>query len=273
MLDDVLELMAKREEINNTREWIETLAIEKTASIQEQALASLVERGTLRREEKRLFQETIEHLWIFRSPRYFLTEGELTEGELTEGELTEGELTEGELTEGERTDAERTDAERTDAERTDAERTDAERTDGKRTRAVPTDREPTEAEPGHTHEQRIVERVLRLQRGDDPAHRDIHGIEHPELSGVWQVTVPLNVLLRRAMGSVDGAERHVQEERTPAVVAINQLHRIVGQEKRRIAALDHRTTVPMPIQDHVPTECEGIDPRRIEAVVMVESPL
>ena len=34
------------------------------------------------------------------------------------------------------------------------------------------------------HEQRIVERVLRLQRGDDPAHRDIHGIEHRELSAV-----------------------------------------------------------------------------------------
>ena len=162
MLDDVLELMAKREEINNTREWIETLAIEKTASIQEQALASLVERGTLRREEKRLFQETIEHLWIFRSPRYFLTEGELTEGELTEGELTEGELTE-----GERTDAERTDAERTDAERTDAERTDAERTDGKRTRAVPTDREPTEAEPGHNAKTRFAD-VLFTDEIPDP---------------------------------------------------------------------------------------------------------
>ena len=157
MLDDVLELMAKREEINNTREWIETLAIEKTASIQEQALASLVERGTLRREEKRLFQETIEHLWIFRSPRYFLTEGELTEGELTEGELTEGELTEGELTEGELTEG----------ERTDAERTDAERTDGKRTRAVPTDREPTEAEPGHNAKTRFAD-VLFTDEIPDP---------------------------------------------------------------------------------------------------------
>ena len=88
MLVDVLELMAKREEINNAREWIETLAIEKTASIQERALASLVERGTLRREEKRLFQETIKHLWIFRSPRYFLTDGERTDAERTDGERT-----------------------------------------------------------------------------------------------------------------------------------------------------------------------------------------
>ena len=32
-------------------------------------------QGILRREEKRLFQETIEHLWIFRSPRYFSVDG------------------------------------------------------------------------------------------------------------------------------------------------------------------------------------------------------
>ena len=71
LLDDVLERIAQGEVNNDTRGWIETLAVEKTASIQEHALASLVRQGILRREEKRLFQETIEHLWIFRSPRYF----------------------------------------------------------------------------------------------------------------------------------------------------------------------------------------------------------
>ena len=71
LLDNVLERMTNSKEINDTRLWIETLAREKTASIQENALASLVERGILKREEKRLFQEAIEHLWIFRSPRYF----------------------------------------------------------------------------------------------------------------------------------------------------------------------------------------------------------
>ena len=76
LLDDVLELMAGRREIDQTRQWIKILAAEKTASIQEHALAKLVERGILRREERRLFQETIKHLWIFRSPRYFPVDGE-----------------------------------------------------------------------------------------------------------------------------------------------------------------------------------------------------
>ena len=75
LLDDVLERMTNSKKINDTRLWIETLAREKTASIQENALASLVERGILKREEKRLFQEAIEHLWIFRSPRYFPVDG------------------------------------------------------------------------------------------------------------------------------------------------------------------------------------------------------
>lgn len=76
LLDDVLERLADNQDVNDTRAWIETLAMEKTASVQEHALASLVERGTLRRDEKRLFQETIQHLWIFRSPRYFPVAGE-----------------------------------------------------------------------------------------------------------------------------------------------------------------------------------------------------
>ena len=76
LLDDVLERMAQRRELDDTGGWIEALALEKTASIQEHALASLVQRGILKREEKRLFQETVEHLWIFRSPRYFPVAGE-----------------------------------------------------------------------------------------------------------------------------------------------------------------------------------------------------
>ena len=38
-------------------------------------MASLVERGILRHEDKRLFQETVRHLWGFRSPRYFMVDG------------------------------------------------------------------------------------------------------------------------------------------------------------------------------------------------------
>ena len=73
-LDQVLERIAGSEETRNARTWIETLSVESTATIQEQALASLVEQGVLKREERKLLQETIEHLWVFRSPRYFVVD-------------------------------------------------------------------------------------------------------------------------------------------------------------------------------------------------------
>ena len=75
LLDRMLERIADNEDTNDTKAWIETLSMEETAAIQEHALASLVERGILRREEKRLFQETVKHLWVFRSPRYFMVDG------------------------------------------------------------------------------------------------------------------------------------------------------------------------------------------------------
>ena len=75
LLDRVLERIADDAETNDTKAWIETLSMEETAAIQEHALASLVGRGILRREEKRLFQETVKHLWVFRSPRYFMVDG------------------------------------------------------------------------------------------------------------------------------------------------------------------------------------------------------
>ena len=79
LLDRILERVAHHEETRNAKAWIETLAVEETAAIQEHALASLVARGVLRREEKRLFQETVKHLWVFRSPRYFPIDGEAKE--------------------------------------------------------------------------------------------------------------------------------------------------------------------------------------------------
>ena len=75
LLDRILKRIARHEEARNARAWIETLAVEETAAIQEHVLASLVVRGVLRREEKRLFQETVKHLWVFRSPRYFPIDG------------------------------------------------------------------------------------------------------------------------------------------------------------------------------------------------------
>ena len=68
LLDRVLERIADDVETRDTRAWIETLSVEETAAIEEHALANLVERRILRRKEKRRFQETVEHLWVFRSP-------------------------------------------------------------------------------------------------------------------------------------------------------------------------------------------------------------
>ena len=61
LLDRVLERIADDVETRDTRAWIETLSVEETAAIQEHALANLMERRILRREEKRLFQETVKH--------------------------------------------------------------------------------------------------------------------------------------------------------------------------------------------------------------------
>ena len=74
LLDRVLKRIADSEEAKSTKEWIEALSVEETAAIQEQALASLVERGILRREQRKLLPETVQHLWIFRSPRYFVVD-------------------------------------------------------------------------------------------------------------------------------------------------------------------------------------------------------
>ena len=74
-IDRVLERIIGSEGNSNARALIATLSEDETATIQEHALAGLVQRGIPRREEKRFFQETIQHLWIFRSPRYFLIAG------------------------------------------------------------------------------------------------------------------------------------------------------------------------------------------------------
>ena len=70
-LDQTLERIAHDGEARDVRDWIETLSEESPATIQEQTLANLVGRGILRRERSNLLQESIQHLWIFRSPRYF----------------------------------------------------------------------------------------------------------------------------------------------------------------------------------------------------------
>ena len=68
LLDPTLALIAQATETNDARHWIDHLA-DSAEDIREQALARLVERGILRREEDRF-------LWVFQSRRYPVVDGE-----------------------------------------------------------------------------------------------------------------------------------------------------------------------------------------------------
>ena len=70
MLDRVLRRIAEGEEPRDTRGVIETLASDEAAAIQDRALASLVERGIIERQEDKLSEAMVELLFLFRSPRY-----------------------------------------------------------------------------------------------------------------------------------------------------------------------------------------------------------
>ena len=68
LLDPTLELIAQSTETHDARHWVDHLA-DRAEEIREQALARLVERGILRREEDRF-------LWVFQSRRYPVIDGE-----------------------------------------------------------------------------------------------------------------------------------------------------------------------------------------------------
>ena len=74
ILDRILKRVSESDETRDARGWIETLSAEETVAIQEQSLDSLVAHGILRRDQKKLQQETVRHLWVFRSPRYFVVD-------------------------------------------------------------------------------------------------------------------------------------------------------------------------------------------------------
>ena len=63
MLDRILAQIEARTNTTDTQAWIRVLSTDESATIREQALASLVERGILERREERF-------LWAFRSVRY-----------------------------------------------------------------------------------------------------------------------------------------------------------------------------------------------------------
>ena len=68
LLDPVLARIAQATETHDARYWVDNLA-DGAEEIRETALARLVERGILRREEDRF-------LWVFSSRRYPLIDGE-----------------------------------------------------------------------------------------------------------------------------------------------------------------------------------------------------
>ncbi len=70
MLDGVLKRIAGSGETRPTAEWMETLSAELGASIQQQALESLIDRGVVEQREDKV-------LWVFRSRRYPMIDGKL----------------------------------------------------------------------------------------------------------------------------------------------------------------------------------------------------
>ena len=68
VLDPILARIAQAKETSDARYWVEDIA-DNVEQIREGALAGLVERGILRREENRF-------LWVFQSRRYPIVDGE-----------------------------------------------------------------------------------------------------------------------------------------------------------------------------------------------------
>ena len=69
VLDSILAQIAQAKETRDARHWVEDIA-DNVEQIREGALAGLVERGILRREENRF-------LWVFQSRRYPIVDGEV----------------------------------------------------------------------------------------------------------------------------------------------------------------------------------------------------
>lgn len=70
MLDQALKRIGDSGETRDTAAWLEIISEEQGESVQEQAIESLIERGVLERREEKF-------LWVFRSRRYPMMDGEL----------------------------------------------------------------------------------------------------------------------------------------------------------------------------------------------------
>ena len=70
ILDQVLRRISGSAQTRDTAAWLEIISEEQGESIQEQAIESLIARGVLERTEEKF-------LWVFRSRRYPMMDGEL----------------------------------------------------------------------------------------------------------------------------------------------------------------------------------------------------
>ncbi|MCY4476792.1 MAG: GPP34 family phosphoprotein [Gammaproteobacteria bacterium] len=70
ILDQVLRRISDSAQTRDTAAWLEIISEEQGESIQEQAIESLIARGVLERTEEKF-------LWVFRSQRYPMMDGEL----------------------------------------------------------------------------------------------------------------------------------------------------------------------------------------------------
>ena len=70
ILDQVLRRISGSAQTRDTAAWLEIISEEQGESIQEQAIESLIARGVLERTEEKF-------LWVFRSQRYPMMDGEL----------------------------------------------------------------------------------------------------------------------------------------------------------------------------------------------------
>ena len=74
------------------------------------------------------------------------------------------------------------------------------------------------------------------------------------------MAVTFEVLGRRLVSDVHRLERHVEEERTASVVALDQAYRLVGQQEGPVTVLDDRAAVAVPVERAVLAQMgEGVE--------------
>ena len=90
---------------------------------------------------------------------------------------------------------------------------------------------------------------------------------------ILDVLVVVEVLLRRLIGRVRRVEGQIEEERGGRVVLVDELHRVVAEERGRIALLLDDLVVAVPVDHAVLLVREVVDLADQRAVLVVEAAL